>query len=892
MAPGSGTRLGAYEIIALIGAGGMGEVYRARDSRLNREVALKVLPELFAADPDRLTRFKREAQLLASLNHPNIAAIYGFEENALAMELVDGPTLADRIAQGPLPLDEALPIARQIAEALEGAHERGIIHRDLKPANIKVRPDGTVKVLDFGLAKAFEGEVATPDVSHSPTLSVAATRLGVILGTAAYMAPEQAKGRAVDKRADIWAFGCVLYEMLTGARAFDGNDITDVLASVIKSDPEWAALPASVPPAVRTVIQHCLKKDAGQRFHDIGDVRLALSGAFHTESMAAAPAPSVTPRRRPAAVALLTAAAVVAASAIAASATWLLTRPAAPAVGRLAVLHSEAAVRFGGLGSDIVITPDGRRIAYLAGESEPRLYLRPLDQLNPTLLAPNISNPVGIFVSPDGQWIGFVDPADAVLKKVAVTGGPPLPLAKLSLNQGFSGATWLPDDSIVFGTNTGLMRVATGSEPAPITKTDQAKGEVAHRSPHALPGGDAVLFTIVNAEGQSDRMQIALLDLQTGQHQVIVRGGSSPLYSPSGHIVYGNSGTLHAVPFDLKRRAIRGNPVGVIEGVVTKASGVVSAHMAADGSLVYVAGTATTAQRSLVWVDRQGREEEIKVPPRTYAYARLSPDGRRIALDIRDEQRDIWTWDLARSTLTRLTFNPGIDRGPIWTADGTRLAVSTVTAGAETVFVQLADGSGTPTRVTPEKGVYFPMAFSPDGKYLLVGDSAFPPYDILMIDVEAKTEPKPLLNAAYSESNAVVSPDGRWMAYQSNESGKDEIYVRPFPNVNEGRWQVSTNTGTRPLWSRDGRELFYFIPPGVIMAAPIVPGAAFSAGTPVAVVKGNYSSPQSGRMYDVSPDGRRFLLIKEVRPQGEAAAPPPQLIVVQHWSEELKRLVP
>jgi serine/threonine-protein kinase len=550
-------------------------------------------------------------------------------------------------------------------------------------------------------------------------------------------------------------------------------------------------------------------------------------------------------------------------------------------------------VRFGGNGSDIVVTPDGRRIAYLAGESEARLYLRPLDQLNPTILAPNISNPVGIFVSPDGQWIGFTDPADSSLKKVAVTGGPPLPLAKLQQNIGLHGATWLPDDSIVFGTtNTGLMRVAPGGEPAPITKADPAKGEVAHRYPHALPGGDALLFTIFTADGQSDSMQIALLDLQTGQHQVIVRGGSSPLYSPSGHIVYGNSGTLRAAPFDLKRRAIRANPVGVIEGVVTKAGGAVSAHMAADGSLVYVAGTASTARRSLVWVDRQGREEEIKVPPRTYAYARLSPDGRRIALDIRDEQSDVWTWDLARSTLTRLTFNPGLDRGPIWTADGTRLAVSTATAGAEAVFVQPADGSGTPTRVTPEKGVYFPLAFSPDGKYLLVHNSTTPPYDILMIDVEAKTEPKPLLNAAYSESNAVVSPDGRWIAYQSNESGKDEIYVRPFPNVNEGRWQVSTNGGTRPLWSRDGRELFYFIPPGVIMAAPIVPGSVFSAGTPVAVVKGNYSSPQSGRMYDVSPDGRRFLLIKEVRPQGEAAAPPPQLIVVQHWSEELKRLVP
>jgi Tol biopolymer transport system component len=890
--------VGPYEVISAIGAGGMGEVYRALDTRLQREVALKVLPDVFALDPDRLARLQREAQVLASLNHPNIAAIYGFEQadgvRALALEMVEGPTLADRIAAGPIPLDEALPIARQIASALEAAHESGVIHRDLKPANVKVRPDGTVKVLDFGLAKAVEGGTSrSGSVSLSPTLTTpAVTGVGTILGTAAYMAPEQARGRVVDKRADIWAFGCVLYEMLTGARPFEGSDITDVLASVIKSDPDWAALPAGLPPAVRNVIHHCLKKDAGLRFRDIGDVRLALAGAFHTETAVPTAAPPAAPRRSLARVVLM-AAGVVALATSVGGATWALMRPALPAVGRLAVLHSEAAVRFGGNGSDIVISPDGRRIAYLAGDGEARLYLRPLDQLTPTPLAPTISNPAHIFVSPDGQWIGFGDPTDITLKKVAVTGGPPLPLAKLSQNQGFNGAAWLPDDSIVFGTaNTGLMRVAPGGEPAPITKTDPTKGEVAHRYPHALPGGEAVLFTIFTADGQSDSLQVALLDLRTGQHQVIIRGGSSPLYSPSGHIVYGNNGTLRAVPFDLERLAIRGNPVGVIEGVVTKASGAVSAHMAADGSLVYVAGTATNARRNLVWVDRQGREEEIKVPPRTYAYARLSPDGRRIALDIRDEQNDVWTWDLVRNTLTRLTFNPGLDRGPIWTADGTRIAVSTATAGAEAVYVQSADGSGTPTRVTPAKGVFIPMAFSPDGRYLLVNNSGTPPYDILMVDLQNLAEPKPLLNATYTEANPAVSPDGRWIAYQSNESGKDEIYVRPFPNVSEGRWQVSTNGGTRPLWSRNGRELFYFIPPGVIMAAPVTPGAVFSAGTPVAVVKGNYSSPQTGRMYDVSPDGRRFLLIREVRPQGETAPPPPQLIVVQHWTEELKRLVP
>ena len=893
-----GTRLGPYEVIGAIGAGGMGEVYRARDTRLHRDVALKILPDVFALNSDRVARLEREAHVLAALNHSNIASIFGFEQaggiSALALEMVEGPTLAERIAEAPLSVEETLLIARQIAAALEAAHESGIIHRDLKPANIKVRPDGTVKVLDFGLAKAVESDASrSGPASMSPTLTTpAVTGVGTIMGTAAYMAPEQARGRVVDKRADIWAFGCIVFEMLTGGRAFEGGDVTDVLAAVIKTDPEWEALPPDLPAAVRMTIRHCLMKDPAHRIRDIGDARLALSGAFHTESAVPATSQASVPRRS-ARTAAIVASAAAATAVLAAVVTWLLTRPAPPPVDRMAILHSDPSARFGGAaGTDVVVTPDGRLVAYTAGtQGDVRLYLRALDQLAPAPIAANIRNPLHLMMSPDGQWIGFGDPTEQMIKKVSINGGPPLQIANLPTSGGYVGAAWSPDDSIIFGTSgAGLMRVSPGGTPEALTKADQAKGELAHRFPYLLPGGRALLFTIFPSDGQPDNMQIALLDLRSREHRVIVRGGGFPVYVESGHIVYGNAGTLRAVRFDLDRLEARGNPVAVVEGIITKAGGAASFAVSANGTLTYVAGAAATARRTVVWVDRQGREEETNVPPRAYAYARLSPDGGRVALDIRDDQNDIWTWDLTRKTLTRLTFNPGINRAPVWTPDGTRIAFSMAGDGAEPVFIQAADGSGTPTRVTPDKGTFMPVSFTPNGKQLLLHPSAAAPYDLQIVDIEARTAPTPLLGEPHSESNGVVSPDGRWLAYQSNESGRDEIYVRPFPNVNSGRWQVSADGGTRPLWSRDGRELFYYLPPGVIMAAPIGPGSSFTPGKPTVVLKGTYLSPQTGRMYDVSPDGRRFLLIKESRSEG--AAPPPQLIVVQHWLEELKRLVP
>jgi len=891
-----GQRIGPYEVLAAIGAGGMGEVYRARDTKLHRDVALKILPPTFASDPERIARFEREAHVLASLNHTNIAGIYGLEDaagiKALALELVNGPTLADRIAEGPIAVPDAVAISRQIGEALEAAHEEGIIHRDLKPANIKLRPDGTVKVLDFGLAKVLVGNGAsTPQMTASPTITTPAmTSMGVILGTAAYMSPEQARGRVVDKRADIWAFGCVVYEMLTGRRAFDGEDVTMVLASIVKSEPDWAALPVDTPPGLRTILPRCVQKDPKQRLRDIGDVRLALDGAFDTGlSPRTSQTVALRPWQRPA---LLGPVALVVGGVAASVITWGTMRPAVPQIDRLMISHPAPEV-VGGPNVDIAVSSDGRRVVYLASDgNRGRIYLRPLDALSAARLG-NVDSASNIFMSPDGQWVGFVDVMDRTLKKVPVSAGPPITIAKLPPNITVQGATWGTDETIVFGSSTlnaGLFRVpAGGGEPEQLTKPDSQNGEGSHRLPEILPGGQAVVFAINTPDNQLDNARIALLDLRTGARKILVQGGTHPRYMPTGHLVYATPGTLRGVRFDLDRLEVRGNPVTVLDGVFTKPGGSTSFSVSTTGTLTYIAGRGDTARRTLVWVDRQGREEPISVPPRAYAYARLSPDGTRVALDVREDTNDIWILDLMRQTLTRLTFDPGLNRGPVWTPDGRRVAFSTARDGGESIYWQAADGSGAAERLTQESGIQVPDSFSPDGTKLLFEQPGNPPYNVGVASLTGERKVELILREAFSEENAVLSPDGRWIAYQSNESGNDEVYVRPFPDVNAGRWQISAGGGTRPLWARNGRELFYFLSPGVVMAVPIRDGNSFAAGTPQAVFKGTYLAPQSGRMYDVSPDGRRFLMIKNAE---AGDAPPPQLVVVRNWFEELKRMVP
>ncbi len=886
----AGQRLGVYEVVAPLGAGGMGEVYRARDTRLHREVALKILPDVFAFDPDRLARFDREAQLLAALNHPNIAAIYGLEESgatkALALELVEGPTLDDRIAEGPIPVAEALAIARQIVDALEAAHEAGIVHRDLKPANIKLRPDGTVKVLDFGLAKlATSGSSLTPGVTASPTITTpAVTGIGTILGTAAYMAPEQARGKVVDKRADIWAFGCVLFEMLTGTRAFDGDDATVVVASIIKSDVQWSALPPDTPAAVRTVLHGCLDKDPKKRIRDIGDVRLALDGSFIVTPEAVVVATATHGRGGRRALPLV--AGVLAGAALAGLAAWALIisrdpQPA-PATQRFTLALPDTDLLPPGTGTLVAISPDGQTLVYRAQRDGVfRLFRRRLDQLEAVPIGePNASG--FAFFSADGQWLGYA--VENTLKKTLLSGGPSQTVT--ALPAAIRSASWNDDGTILLGgTSAGLLQVpAAGGTAELVAKPD--RGQVWY--PQLLPGTRAVLFT--SSQPAVDAGELEVLRLDTGERRTLLPGVGAR-YVSTGHLLFARGTTLWAVRFDLGTLAVVGTPVPVMEGVRIEGGGAIQFSVADNGSLVYIGGQRLEIPRRLVWTDRQGRAEPLPAPTRNYQYPRLSPDGTRIALDVGDEEQDIWIWDLARATLTRLTFGGANESYPAWTPDGRRVIYSS-TREAGVLFAQSADGTGAAERLEATLGrTADQTVVSPDQKRLLF--RSFPPSggaaseDVASLSLDGERRVESLLNGPATERNAEVSPDGRWIAYQSNESGTFEVYVRPFPRVNDGRWQISTGGGLQPLWSPDGRELFY-LAPQFLMSVPVRGGATFTPGNPTRVIDvGQYSLVAAGRSYDVSHDGRRFLMIRDETPEGRA-----EIQIVINWFEELKRLVP
>jgi eukaryotic-like serine/threonine-protein kinase len=906
LAPGS--RLGAYEVTALIGEGGMGQVYRARDTKLNRDVALKVLPDSFASDPERLARFTREAQTLASLNHPNIGGIHGLEESncvtALVMELVEGEDLAQRIARGAIPLDDALPIARQIAEALEAAHEQGIIHRDLKPANIKVRTDGTVKVLDFGLAKAMDPPAASRNVSQSPTITTPAmTHAGMILGTAAYMSPEQARGKPVDKRTDIWAFGCVLYEMLTGTRAFAGDDVSEVLASVLAREPDWSRLPAALSPGLGTCIRRCLQKNPKQRIGDAQDVRLALEGAFDSvvpPTSAAVVSMSPASWRR---MMTITASAVALAAVAGASGVWLFlgpTEPVSSRVSRLQIVPSSAAALTLTVNQrHVAITPDGSRVIYV-GNRGTQLFVRSLDALDAVAVFTGL--PRGPFVSPDSKWIGFSDAG--ALKKVLVNGGPAATITTID-GPTSNGATWGPDDTIIFGTSngaTGLQRVSAAGGPTTVlTRPDAEHGEADHAFPEWLPGGRAVLFTITALTGGLDAARVAVLDLQTGTRKVLVAGshahfvrggfGSKRVEGGGGHLVYATAGTLRAVPFNLDRLETYGAPIAVIQDVATAASGGVDAVVADDGTLAYVSGSAVGTARTLAWVDRQGRETPIPAPTRGYVHPRLSPDDARVAVFAADQELDLWLSDLG-PTLTRLTAGPGADFSPVWMPDG-RLIFTSQRNSPGNLFRQAADGTGVAERLTESPNAQQATAISRDGRTLIFTETAPKTgEDVMQMTLETRRV-TPLVQSSFSERNGTLSPDGRWLAYESNEnSSQFEIFVRPYPEVNTGHWLVSTAGGNRPLWARNGQELIYVSPTGALMRVGVVPGSSWVSTPPTLLVKeGYYTSPlDAGRTFDISADGQRLLMIKDAG--ADATAVPASLIVVQHWVEELKRLVP
>jgi len=901
MALTPGTRIGPYEIVGSLGAGGMGEVYRARDSKLGRDVALKLLPPAFASDPERLARFDREAQVLASLNHPHIAHIYGFEDSgdtrALVMELVDGPTLADLIVSAPLELPETMRIARQIALALQAAHERGITHRDLKPSNVKIAADGSVKVLDFGLAKLSTSSDSSMrsavDVTASPTLMspTLATGVGMILGTAAYMSPEQARGRAVDKRSDIWAFGCVLYEMLTGRRAFQGEDVSDTLAAVLRGEPDWSLIPSSVSPTVRHYLKPCLAKDPNQRVHDIGDMRLALEGAFDvpvdTLSVTASRAPRSWKRT------LAMAGGVAVATIIVAGVGALVGRrawpDAPPRVVRFAIVPpSGAAITPSQVDPDVAVSPDGSRVVFLSLEQGGRvMYVRALDRIESVRIEGGSLLRMPFF-SPDGESIGFFD--GAALKRVSANGGPIVTIAPIT-GVGL-GATWGEDGSIVYKDNggKGLMRISeTGGEAVQVTT--EMNGEN-HVLPEFLPNARAVLFTRQPAGLRGSDGQIAVLDLKSGAVKTLASGGGQARYASSGHLVYSFSGTLRAVRFDVNTLTAQGNPVPVIDRVITKASGAANFALSATGSLVYEVGDAVRGERTLVWVDRNGVEEVFAPEKRAYVYPRISPDGSRLALDIRDAENDIWVWDFGRRNLQRLTFDTGLNRGAVWTHDSRRLVFSAEIEGVESLFWQAADGSGKPERLTTARPgrPQVPYSMAPDGSHLLFGEPGQPPFDLFSLQLGGDRTRATLLNAPYSEQNAEISPNGQWLAYQSDESGTNEIYVRRYPAL-DSRAQISSGGGTRPLWARNGRELFYLKLDGQLVVVPVEPsdGGSLVVGAAKPLFQGPYYGLTAGRSYDIAPDGKRFVMIKEATPTSSA---PVQLVVVQNWFEELKRQVP
>jgi Tol biopolymer transport system component len=914
----SGTRLGPYEILSAIDAGGMGEVYRAHDTKLGRDVAIKVLPAIFVNDPERLSRFQREARMLAALNHANIATIYGLEQSGgvtcLVMELVSGETLAERVKSGPLVIEEALKIAAQIAEALEAAHEKSIIHRDLKPANVKVTPEGKVKVLDFGLAKAFAGDAANDDPSNSPTLSAAATMQGVILGTAGYMSPEQARGKACDKRTDIWAFGCVLYELLTGRQAFQGETATEILAAVLKEEPDWKTLPVSTPTKIRDLLRRCLQKDKSQRARDAGDLRIeieeALAAPATAELTAVAEGTSSLGRR----TLVLSLATLFLGAAVTGIAIWNLKPAPAPPPrpeSRFTItLPPGQQLAVPESGPAVALSPDGTHLAYVAREGlTEQVYLRAIDSLEARPIPGTEAATGGItaiepFFSPDSQWLGFF--AGGKLKKVSVSGGAALTLCDVT-NSG--GVSWGSHGMIAFasGVLPFLQQVSdTGGAPQPLTRLE--KGEINHGWPDFLPSGKAVLFAVTPTSSGNTwtNAHIAVQSLGTVEHRNLIDGGMYPHYAPSGHLVYVQGGTLMAVPFDPQRLAVTGAAVPIIEGVLqSTGNGDAQYSFSATGSLVYVPGAFQSAQLKLVWVNRNGSEQPVAAPAHAYLNPRISPDGRRLAVGIAEQERQIWLYDLSRETMTRFTFQGDNNVTPFWTPDGRRIVFISNKEGPRNLFWQLADGSGGLERLTTSEFTQIPGSWSPDGQLLAFSEvNGATGYDIWVLrlgdtsqgSVQAPSatsgqvrKAQPFLQTKFNEAAPQFSPDGHWLAYVSDESGRKEIYVQPYPGPG-GKWQISTEGGVEPLWNRNGRELFYRSGKKM-MAVEIVTKPSFSPGTPKVLFEGQYQSLPtiSTPNYDVSPDGQRFLMLKPVE---QVQAAPTQINVVLNWFEELKRRVP
>ena len=905
-----GTLVGPYRIDSLLGAGGMGEVYRARDPRLARDVAIKVLPAHLTSDPERLARFEREARALASLNHPHIGAIYGVEEydggRALVMELVEGEDLAQRIPRGPIPVAEALPMAKQIAEALEAAHEQGIIHRDLKPANIKVRDDGTVKVLDFGLAKGVDPPSSiSAHVRESPLSSVHAVPGEIIVGTPAYMSPEQARGKPADKRSDIWSFGVVFFEMLTARPLYAGETPAETLAGVIGREPDVSALPAATPITIRALIGRCLTKDPRTRLQAIGEARIAIERAIDQPGIQAeVEAGARTDKYRPWPVwrRALPWALAVSALGFGGLALWASWRTMAPALPvRLSVeLTPDASIASSAVGAATILSPDGLLVAFVAqkgGSGSSQLYVRRLDQLQATSLS-GTDDADSPFFSPDGLWIGFF--AGGKLKKVSVTGGAAVTLCDAPNGR---GGAWADDGTIVLSPSparTSLVRVASaGGKPEPVTSL--AEGEATQRWPQVLPGSTAVLYTSSSSPGDFGDANLVVQPLPSGARKIVQRGGYYGRYLPSGHLAYMHDGKLFAVTFDLDRLEVTGQPVPALEGVASNAdTGGAQFAVSASGTLVYLPGQSAGSGALIHWMDQKGKTTPLRATLVNWSNLLFAPDGRRLAMQIAGPgPSDIWVYEWARDTLTRLTFDPAFDSKPVWTPDGRRIGFASARADKSTLnlYWQRADGTGDAQRLTESNNQQRPASWHPSGKFLAFEEpNPATSWDLMILPMEGDEvsgwkpgKPSVFVNTPSAEREPMFSPDGQWLAYHSNESGRNEVYVRPFPGPG-GKWQISTGGGSYPTWSRTKRELFYSLNGQIMVASFGAEGDTFRAEKPQRWSDGRYLERAGNRGFDLHPDGERLAVALPVQTPSDTKQD--KVVFIFNFLDELRRIAP
>lgn len=885
----AGTRLGPYEIQSPVGAGGMGEVYRARDTRLERTVALKVIAPAVAAAADLRERFEREARAVSQLNHPNICTLHDIGHDGgvdyLVLEYLDGEPLDQRLQAGPLPLEQAFPMAIQICDALDKAHRAGIVHRDLKPGNVflvrgaSASAPPVAKLLDFGLAKVLPAASgAGVSLTGTPTVTTPLTAQGTILGTFQYMAPEQLEGADADARTDIWAFGCVLYEMLTGRKAFAGRTHASLISSIMSAQPAaLTELQPDAPAVLDRVIRTCLAKDPAERFQTAHDLLLQLR--WMQSGGADAERPVVPPSRhgiRP----MMFAAGVAGAVIIAAAATWWFTRaaPAVPPPVVRAIVELPTTQPFGLFGTrNLAISPDGTKVVFAAVDGDrPKLFVRPLDRFEPPARMTGTDEAFMPFFSPDGQWVGYFSAGK--LRKIPLTGGASTVICDMTAP---FGAAWAPDDTIIFAnaTTAVLMRVAaSGGEPAPLTTLEQ--GETAHRWPAVLPDG-SVLFA-ANMGGNWSEGRIVVHPVDGRPRRTVVQGGNAPQHVGSGHITFLRNGAVFAAGFDPKRLEVVGPPRQIADSVAAlEDDGRAQYAVSRAGTLAYVSAIEGGVQRELMWVERDGRTHPLGVEPKAFDHPRISPDGRFVAITVRAENPDIWVLDLSRRTLSRVTDSPGEDESPVWTPDGKRITYASSPAGKpRTTYSKAPDGSGGEEEVITSKTHQHLSGWTPDGK-MLVSEEIDPSFGIYVASPAEKSV-KPFLQTRFTEVAAQVSPDGKWIAYVSNESGRPEVYVQSFP-LPGSRMPISNDGGGEPRWAASGRELFYRAGDRM-MAVPIEYTPLLRAGTPRVLFEGKFARIGWGQAnYDVAPDGRRFLMIK-----GEEQALPTKIHLTLNWIRELE----